>query len=122
VAEVPQLRRQLHHRRHLLEQPSPHDAFGTAGERADPVDQLAPAVLVVAAALTSGWIGENHFAPVPVAGYGVVLFMSAVAYFFLVRAIVAVHGDDSEFAARLGTDWKGKIPLPAYALGSCWRL
>ncbi|HEX8030705.1 MAG TPA: TMEM175 family protein [Vicinamibacterales bacterium] len=66
---------------------------------------------------TSGWIGENHFAAWPVAVYGVVLFMSAVAYFFLVRAIIAAHGQDSEFARRLGSDWKGKVPLPAYALG-----
>ncbi len=66
---------------------------------------------------TSGWIGENHFASLPVAGYGFVLFMSAVAYFLLVRAIIAVHGTESEFAQRIGADWKGKVPLPAYALG-----
>jgi uncharacterized membrane protein len=65
----------------------------------------------------SGWIGEHHFAAFPVAFYGFVLLMSAVAYFFLVRAIVAAHGDNSEFALRLGSDWKGKVPLLAYALG-----
>ena len=65
---------------------------------------------------TSGWIGENHFAAIPVAVYGFVLFMLAVAYFLLVRAIIAAHGEDSEFAKRLGSDWKGKVPLPAYSL------
>jgi len=62
----------------------------------------------------TGWMGENHFAPLPVALYGVVLLMAAVAYWILVRALIASHGRDSDFAARIGADWKGKIPLIAY--------
>ena len=65
---------------------------------------------------TSGWIGENHFAAVPVAGYGFILFMLAVSYLLLVRTLTAAHGKDSDFARRLGSDWKGKLPLLAYAL------
>ena len=65
---------------------------------------------------TTGWMGENHFAPLPVAVYGADLLMCAIAYFILVRALIATHGRDSEFAARVGTDWKGKIPLVAYSL------
>ncbi len=64
---------------------------------------------------TTGWMGENDFAPWPVAVYGAVLFMAAVAYFILVRAIIAVHGRDSALAKAVGRDWKGKIPLAAYA-------
>jgi TMEM175 potassium channel family protein len=64
---------------------------------------------------TTGWMGENAFAPWPVAVYGAVLFMAAVAYFILVRTIIAVHGRDSELAKAVGRDWKGKIPLAAYA-------
>jgi uncharacterized membrane protein len=66
---------------------------------------------------TTGWMGENHFAPLPVAIYGVDLLMCAIAYFILVRALIASHGADSEFASRVGTDWKGKIPLIAYSMG-----
>jgi uncharacterized membrane protein len=66
---------------------------------------------------TTGWMGENHFAPLPVAIYGADLLLCAIAYFILVRALIAAHGRDSEFAARIGTDWKGKIPLAAYAAG-----
>jgi uncharacterized membrane protein len=62
-------------------------------------------------------MGENHFAAWPVAIYGVALLMSAIAYFMLVRALIAGHGRDSEFAARIGSDWKGKIPLVAYSSG-----
>jgi len=67
---------------------------------------------------TTGWMGENHFAPLPVALYGADLFMCAVAYFILVRALIAVHGSGSEFAARVGTDWKGKVPLAGYAIAT----
>jgi uncharacterized membrane protein len=66
---------------------------------------------------TTGWMGENHFAPLPVALYGLDLLMCAIAYFFLVHALIATHGRDSEFAARIGSDWKGKIPLVAYSSG-----
>lgn len=63
----------------------------------------------------TGFMGENQFAPLPAALYGLDLLMSAVAYFVLVRALVASHGRDSEFAARVGADWKGKVPLVAYS-------
>jgi uncharacterized membrane protein len=64
---------------------------------------------------TTGWMGENRFAPWPVAVYGVVLLMAAVSYYVLVRAIISVHGRDSALARAVGQDWKGKIPLVAYA-------
>ena len=64
---------------------------------------------------TTGFMGENHFAPLPVALYGVDLLMCAIAYFILVHALLASHGRDSEFAKRIGSDWKGKIPLVAYS-------
>ena len=66
---------------------------------------------------TTGWMGENHFAPLPVAVYGVDLLMCSIAYFILVHSLIASHGADSEFASRVGTDWKGKIPLIVYSLG-----
>ena len=37
---------------------------------------------------TTGWMGENHFAPLPVAIYGVGLLMCAIAYTILVRALI----------------------------------
>ena len=42
----------------------------------------------------TAWMGENHFAPVPVALYGVVLFLAAVSYTILARALAAHHGPD----------------------------
>lgn len=65
---------------------------------------------------TSGWMGENHFAALPTALFGVVLFMASVAYYFLVHALLNVHGRESTLAKALGTDLKGKISLVIYAV------
>ncbi len=62
----------------------------------------------------TGWMGENHFAAVPTALYGVVLLMAAVAYYVLQCAIISEHGRDSTLAAALGTDWKGKLSPVLY--------
>lgn len=63
----------------------------------------------------TGWMGENHFHKLPVAFYGVVLLMAAVAYFNLVRVLVKHHGKDSALAKAIGSDFKGKVSLVAYA-------
>src|SRR5436190_11910284 len=48
--------------------------------------------------LATGWMGQNHFAPLPTAVYGVDLFLSAVAYWILQTAIVAEHGPHPRLA------------------------
>ncbi|HEV7994120.1 MAG TPA: TMEM175 family protein [Gemmatimonadaceae bacterium] len=62
----------------------------------------------------TGWMGENHFAPLPTATYGVVLLMAAIAYYILARVIVAREGPDSIIARALGADKKGKLSLIVY--------
>jgi uncharacterized membrane protein len=57
----------------------------------------------------TGWMGENHFAELPTAVYGVVLLLAAVAYYVLQRVIMACEGSTSTLAAALGNDFKGKI-------------
>ncbi|MCI0415182.1 TMEM175 family protein [bacterium] len=64
----------------------------------------------------TGWMGENHFAPWPVALYGTVLLFSAIAYFILTLTLVAQHGSDSALAKALGSDFKGKISVLIYAV------
>ena len=61
------------------------------------------------------WMGENHFAALPVALYGTVLLMAACAYFILARSLIAHHGKDSELALALGRDYKGKVSVILYA-------
>jgi uncharacterized membrane protein len=62
----------------------------------------------------TAWMGESRFAAQPVALYGVVLLLSAVAYFILTKALLALHGQDSVLAMALGEDSKGKISLAIY--------
>ena len=61
------------------------------------------------------WMGENHFAPVPTALYGLVLLAAAVAYLVLQRAIIAVNAD-SPLQRALGRDFKGRISAVLYAI------
>jgi uncharacterized membrane protein len=64
----------------------------------------------------TGWMGENHFASVPTAVYGIVLVMAALAYTALQAAIVAKQGPASKLAAAVGADLKGKVSLALYVL------
>ena len=61
-------------------------------------------------------MGENSFAPIPVAAYGVVLLAAAVAYFILVRAFIAREDSDSVLALAVGNDRKGKVSPLFYAI------
>ena len=65
----------------------------------------------------TGWMGENHFAAVPTALYGVVLLMAAIAYFILQKTILAEHGKNSVLAKAIGKDIKGKISPILYIAG-----
>lgn len=65
----------------------------------------------------TGWMGENHFTPLPTALYGIVLLLAAVAYAVLQTLIVKeLGGCDSPLAQSLGRDWKGKLSPVLYAL------
>jgi uncharacterized membrane protein len=63
----------------------------------------------------TGWMGENHFAPLPTALYGVVLLLSAIAYYILLRVILSLEGPHSTLAKAIGRDVKGKISPMLYA-------
>jgi uncharacterized membrane protein len=65
----------------------------------------------------TGWMGENHFAPWTVVTYGVVLCLAGVAYFVLVRVLLAGHDADSPLTKAIGSDFKGKVSVIIYILG-----
>ena len=58
---------------------------------------------------TTAWMGENNFAPAPVAVYGVVLLMAAISYYILQQLIITSHGKDSLLKKAIGNDMKGKL-------------
>jgi uncharacterized membrane protein len=64
----------------------------------------------------TGWMGENHFAAVPVALYGGVLLLCSVAYYILSRTLIRYGGRDSVLGAAVGGDFKGKISTAIYAV------
>jgi uncharacterized membrane protein len=64
----------------------------------------------------TGWMGENHFASLPIAIYGVVLFAAGVAYVILQATIIADQGPESRLAVAVGADVKGKMSAVLYAL------
>jgi uncharacterized membrane protein len=57
----------------------------------------------------TGWMGENHFAPLPTAVYGAILLAAAIAYYLLQTLIIREHGENSELKKAIGNDFKGKI-------------
>ena len=62
-------------------------------------------------------MGENHFAPVPCAVYGLVLLMAAIAFYILQSLIIAAQGPESILSKAVGSDWKGKLSPVLYVCG-----
>ena len=58
---------------------------------------------------STGWMGENHFAPVPTALYGATMAMAGVAYFILQQVIIRAQGPNSLLRHAVGRDWKGNL-------------
>jgi uncharacterized membrane protein len=63
----------------------------------------------------TGWMGENHYAPVPTALYGAILLLAGFAYFILERAIIAVQGPGSRLAEAVGSDTTSIVSVALYA-------
>jgi uncharacterized membrane protein len=65
---------------------------------------------------TTGWMGENHFAAIPMALYAADLFMCGFSYVLLQLQIIKTQGKDSVLSQAVGKDWKGKISMAGFAL------
>jgi uncharacterized membrane protein len=65
----------------------------------------------------TGWMGENGFASLPVAFYGLVSLFAAIAYYILQLTIIAEQGEGSRLAAAVGRDIKGKVSPALYVAG-----
>ena len=69
------------------------------------------------APFTTAWMGQNNYAPLPVAIYGGMLLFAGIAYFVLTKSLIAHHGSNSVLAAAIGNDWKSRVSLLVYLLG-----
>ena len=63
----------------------------------------------------TGWMGRNHFAPLPTAAYGIVMLMAAIAYTVLQASILACRGKNPRLRVAIGSDRKGKLSMLLYA-------
>ena len=63
----------------------------------------------------TAWVGQNDFAPTPVATYGALLFMAGAAYYILVRALISAHGQPEALREAIGRDVKGKASTVLFA-------
>jgi uncharacterized membrane protein len=68
------------------------------------------------APFTTAWMGENHYASLPVATYGVMLLLAGIAYFILTKSLIAHHGKNSILAKAIGSDWKGTVSVLVYVM------
>jgi uncharacterized membrane protein len=68
------------------------------------------------APFTTAWMGENNYAALPVAIYGMMLLAAGLAYFVLTRRLIASHGKDSVLAASIGKDRKGLVCMLVYVV------
>ena len=66
----------------------------------------------------TGWMGENHFGKVPVAFYGFVQLMAAIAYYILGQTLIRHHDATSTLATSIGRDIKGKISIIIYLIAT----
>jgi uncharacterized membrane protein len=62
----------------------------------------------------TGWMGQNDFAPMPTALYGLIFLMAAIAYYILQLTILRAPGGNPLLAEAIGSDWKGKLSPVAY--------
>jgi len=64
----------------------------------------------------TAWVGETHFASIPVAAYGVIQLLAGIAYYLLSQSLIARHGDDSPLARAVGRDYKGRLSIAFYVI------
>jgi uncharacterized membrane protein len=65
----------------------------------------------------TGWMGQNHYTPIPTAAYGIVMLFAGIAYYILAHTLVAEQGPDSRLARAIGRDRKGKLSVVLWAIG-----
>ncbi len=66
---------------------------------------------------TTGWMGENEFATIPVAVYGFDLLMAAFAYYLLERTLIAAQGPEGRLKMAVGHEIKGWVSIAFYLAG-----
>jgi uncharacterized membrane protein len=67
--------------------------------------------------VATGWMGQNGFADLPTAAYGIVLLFASIAYYIVQTLIIRSQGTSSRMRDAVGKDLKGKISPVLFAAG-----
>ncbi len=62
------------------------------------------------------WMGDSHFATLPVVAYGVVLLLSALAWDIERRVLIRIHDRESALVKALGGNFKEWVSVVLYVL------
>ena len=65
----------------------------------------------------TGWMGQNHYEPIPTSAYGMVMLFAALAYYILAHTLIGAQPPGSRLARAIGRDWKGKVSVVLWAVG-----
>ena len=71
---------------------------------------------------TTAWMGENGFAPLPVALYGGALLMASVAYYILERLLIRIQPPGTQLGDAVGLEIKGLSSTVAYLFATAISL
>jgi uncharacterized membrane protein len=66
----------------------------------------------------TGWMGQNHYEPIPTAAYGIVMLCCGMGYYILAHTLIGAQASDSRLARAIGRDRKGKVSVALWAIGS----
>lgn len=117
MACFPELPAKLHLRGYLLGQPSSPAAYRTPCEQWYHLGKHGAVVHALAYSLSTGWMGENHFANIPVAVYGVNLLLAAIAFYILQKTIMKQVPEQSRLVIALKKqEVKGVVSVVLYLI------
>jgi uncharacterized membrane protein len=66
----------------------------------------------------TGWMGQNHYEPIPTSAYGIVMLFAGIAYYLLAHTLISAQGPDSRLERAIGRDRKGKMSVALWAIGA----
>jgi uncharacterized membrane protein len=69
----------------------------------------------------TAWLGEHPGNTTPVVVYGLVLLLSAIAYFLLTRALLTLHPAGSQLAVAIGNWQMAMTARAGLRLSHMWR-
>lgn len=88
----------------------------TTGKQRSIMDKFEFFVLGIADTVFTSWVDENHVSPIPVAAYGISLFMVVVSYRILELVLFHIHDADALLVRILRPGRREKFSMIAFCI------